>query len=273
MNRKTVCLHKVNASRPPIEGAMNAIERLYRDRGWEISYWNPKEKMTQQVKGADHVYVYNGTDPRQAYASIIAKNQGSEVFFVEHGHFPQTGFFHCSREGVLGRHPGKFVNWDAVLTQEDWSKFQKRRSSLSAMRNPSRDVLVPLQVPGDSQLKHFGNGYTNRDLVIMDLGPDKWIRHHPKVSKGPEYFQLDNRNPLNQVLASYERAFGINSTVLLEASLMGLEVTCLGQSYLDWHPDPDVVCAAVLAMQIPFEADDYSPWIRPHMGLEQLGDL
>lgn len=253
------------------------IRRFYADNGWCVRKvrLDDNPDLGDAVARADHVYIWNGSGAPGLRVARYAAESGTRLFCVEHGHFPQSKFIHVAEGGLFGRHPNRWVDWERELTQGEWEAFRKARASLERWRNPSREVLVPLQLPKDCTMRLFSNGYTNDYLVRGYFGRDKWIRHHPKSSfrhKWPN--QVDNRPNLNEVLGTYERVTGINSTVLLEAALMGLEVTNLGQSYLDWcHHDHDVAAAAVLSNQIPINATDLTPWMRPHRGLEQLTEV
>ena len=249
------------------------IRAFYKEHGWEVRIAAPGDPdLEKKAKGARHAYVWNGVNSYSRRATVVFQNSGARLFTMEHGHFPQRTHFHVAEGGLYGRHPGRLVNWDEVLTHSDWVNFQKERAARDVERNPCRDVMVPLQVGNDVQVVHFGNGYNNDYLAAVDLGPDKWLRHHPKNPRKHPAEKLDNR-PLGEALASYDRVYGINSTVLLQAALWGLKVTAIGQSYLDWHPDPDVAIAAVLAMQVPNKTTDFTPWMRPHMGLQHLEEV
>lgn len=254
--------------------AMGVFVKPYKQAGWDV-VWEKfsSAQVHAEVASAQHVYIWNGADLRSRHVLVTATNSPARVFCVEHGHFPQRGHLHVAEHGLYGRHPGLKADWDKLLTQADWDMFQARRRHLQEQWNPTRDVLVPLQVGRDVQVVKFGNGYTNDYLAALDLGPDKWIRHHPKNRFKHKAPNVDDRRNTMEVLQSYRRAYGINSTLLLEAALVGLDVTTLGQSYLDWSRNRDVAVAAILSCQIPRHAVNLKPWIRPCRGLEQLADL
>jgi hypothetical protein len=254
---------------------MQRIADFYSSRGWKVvmTFFADAELLAK-FGNSRHVYIWNGSDRYSRDAVAKAESSGARVFCVEHGHFPQKGFIQCAEGGLYGRHPGRLVNWDAALSNADWERMLAARQAQQHFRQPIRDVLVPLQVRDDVTMLLYSNGYCNADMVAMELGPDKWIRHHPKNAyRFTQFPRVDDRPNLLAVLGCYDRCVGINSTVLLQAALMGLEVKAFGQSYLDWSRDRDTAVAAVMAMQIPTNASDLSPWIRTHMGLQQLEEV
>lgn len=253
---------------------INSLKEFYSKKGWDTCWSNPDAPdLDRQLQGCSHVYMWNGSDNTSRPIYWKSKAVGARVFSVENGHFPQSKYNICAEEGLYGRHPAQKMDWDRLLDQEDWDKFQQKRNEMVFWRNPIRDVIVPLQVDDDVTVLKYGNAYTNEDLLRCDLGGDKWVRNHPKGKRYRNDGHTDDRPNLDQVLGSYDRAFGINSTVLYQAKLMGLEVSALGQSYLEWHPDPDVSMCALLAMQIPTDTNDFTPWMKKGRGLEHLSDV
>ena len=250
---------------------LRPLKEFYDRQGWDTCWTNPSaEDKEKQLKDCDHVYIWNGSDDASRDISWFARSLGSRLFCMENGHFPQGEYNIIAEGGLYGRHPGLNEDWDSILCESDWTKFKEARLKLEIWRNPIRNVLVPIQVDSDVTVVKYGNGYTNKDLVSADLGFDKWIRNHPKGRRYSRDAHTDDRPNLKQVLGSYDHVFGINSTVIYEAKLMGLDVTALGQSYLDWHVDPDVSICALFAMQIPINTEDFSPWIRRGLGLDHL---
>ena len=250
------------------------LKKFYDQSGWETSWTNPDANdYNKQIRGCSHVYISNGSEPLTKHFVWKAEAVGAKCFCFENGHFPPNGFYTIADRGLYGRHPAQKMDWDKLLDQGDWDKFNTKRNQLTVWRNPIRDVLVPLQVDHDITVLKYGNAYTNEDLLECDLGNDKWVRNHPKGKRYRNDGHTDDRPNLNQVLGSYDRAFGINSTVLYQAKLMGLDVSALGQSYLEWHPDPDVAMCALLAMQIPTDTNDFTPWMKKGRGLEHLSDV
>lgn len=103
---------------------------------------------------------------------------------------------------------------------------------------PSTATGVALQVEDDSNLVAFGNGFDNQAAIVHakllydSAGPVR-VRGHPGsvfwIKQGQGLVPDDSRNSI-EFIRRCARIVTINSSVGLEAILMGIRVHCLGES-------------------------------------------
>lgn len=115
-------------------------------------------------------------------------------------------------------------------------KFFYRGERLPPMC-PSNTTGVALQVEDDSNLVAYGNGFDNQSAIVHarlffeSAGPIR-VRGHPGSiffpRHGPGFEPDDSRNSI-EFIRRCARVVTINSSVGLEAILMGIQVRCLGE--------------------------------------------
>jgi hypothetical protein len=135
------------------------------------------------------------------------------------------------------------LNADALLS------FFYRGERLPPM-SPSDTTGVALQVEDDSNLVAYGNGFDNQSTIVHarfffeSAGPIR-VRGHPGsvfwIKQGQGFEPDDSRNSI-EFIRRCTRVVTINSSVGLEAILMGIPVRSLGEcSYKfildERHPD------------------------------------
>lgn len=159
----------------------------------------------------------------------------------------------------LPRTAAPFLSWAREHGAESWREVRdtiKARRSVSPRAAASPDqpltgpfVLVPLQVPGDSQLKVFGGAFRTVESVIEGVAeaarslPDGWhmrLKEHPSSPiefsdliarlKHPKLV-LDNATDTFVQVAAARAVITVNSSVGLEAMYYEKPVVALGEAF------------------------------------------
>jgi hypothetical protein len=176
--------------------------------------------------------------------SAVAKARGLDVVHIEVGplrapEYRPTAYVDFS--GVNGNTEagrryfaldadGSKIDTDALLN------FFYLGEKLSPLP-PSKLTGVPLQVEDDSNLVAFGNGFDNQSAVVYaklffePAGPVR-VRSHPGSlfwTKPGHGFEPDDSRDSIEFIRRCARIVTINSSVGLEAILMGVPVLCLGE--------------------------------------------
>ncbi|MCL6655201.1 hypothetical protein A6R70_23265 [Agrobacterium rubi] len=223
-----------------------------------------------------------------------AKNAGVPTIHNEVGplrppHYRATAYFDFS--GVNGRTEAdirwvKFLAEDSSVPVLDRTALLKLFSSGEAFSDPSLEhkhpVGVALQVPGDSNLIAFGNGFSNYEAIQTAL---HWfpgqplVRPHPAQAETVEHLDVtwDRGTSVSDFFNSVDAVLTVNSSVGFEALLHGKPSYILGESpfsLASWHlPElkpklkPDMLLRwlnwFLFAYLIPFEKlfdVDYYRW-------------
>ncbi len=171
----------------------------------------------------------------------------------------------------LPRTAAPYMNWaDATPMQCDWRDVAKTitaRVPATPMAETDTNkslsepfIFVPLQVPGDSQLRLFGGTFRTVEDVIdaiaaaSDALPDGWhirikehptaqVRFHDRIAAldAPRVV-LDNRTDTFAQVAACRALVTVNSSVGLEAMFFEKPVAAMGQCF--WAIDG-------IAMRLP----------------------
>jgi capsular polysaccharide export protein len=180
----------------------------------------------------------------------------------------------------LPREIAPYLTWFAGsgLVTDIWRRQGHKITARAAGRSPSpskgappltdRFLFVPLQVPGDSQLRLFGGAYKTVEAFIETLIelsgnlPKGWhlrLKEHPSSPSSVAHFQekmadrpifFDNATDTFEQVAASQAVITINSSVGLESMFFDKPVVAVGQCF--WavagvaHAAPDRTSLAAL---------------------------
>ena len=206
---------------------------------------------------------WNGLNGSRRVFMDAAKDAGNRQLYFEL--CPFKGRITVDPCGVnfqnsLPRVAAPYLQWAAA--QERPPTWEEHATSITARQGAVKRgdagqahpleapfIFVPLQVPGDSQLRIFGGNYPTVESVVEAVAraaahlPEGWhvrIKEHPtaKDSLGESHqrlFQgnvvLDNSTDTFAQVAASRAVITVNSSVGLEAMLFRKPVAALGQCF------------------------------------------
>lgn len=244
---------------------------------------------------AEHVAVaWNGLNGSRRVFMDAAKDAGAQTLFFELSPFP--GRVTIDPKGVnnanaLPRDAAPYLSWlagsecnptawralGAAIKQRTPDQPPAQTDGLPPMTDPF--IFVPLQVPGDSQLRLFGGAFKTVDsfvealILAADHLPDGWhlrVKEHPSTPafvadmlrdvRAPIF--LDNASDTFVQVAASKGVTTINSSVGLEAMFFDKPVVACGECFwaipgmADRAPDPAALAAVMArADQWNFDTD------------------
>ncbi len=237
---------------------------------------------------------WNGLNGSRRVFMDAAKDAGAQTLFFELSPFP--GRITVDRKGVnnanaLPRDAAPYLDWlagsgcdptawralGAAIKQRTPDQPPAPTAGLPPLTDPF--IFVPLQVPGDSQLRLFGGAFKSVESFVQALVsaadhlPDGWhlrLKEHPSTPAFVAQMLRDVRAPIvldntsdtfAQVAASKGVAT-INSSVGLEAMFFDKPVIACGECFwaipgmADRAPNPDALATMMTrADQWAFDAD------------------
>lgn len=244
------------AARTSSSSIIRAVKfQLYK---WQ---YNSARHLFESRKGAVAV-CWNGLNGTRRVFMDAAKDAGSKTLYFELA--PFRGRVTVDPCGVnfnnsLPRDSAPYLAWAdryGRIPLESFKSSIRQRPALrpaksveQAQRIDEKFVFLPLQVPGDSQLRIFGGNYKRLDTLIDSLErmaeglPEGWhlrVKEHPssKISYAARILKssnnrlvLDNQtDTFSQVRAS-RAVMTVNSSVGLEAMFFDKPVLVLGQCF------------------------------------------
>lgn len=255
------------------------LKLFHERRGDKVTFVNFHSSEAKRVlNGAEQVYIWNGAyGGNDGDVIHYAESVASNVTYCEIAWFPQSKFLYFDSEGTNGNSSlfDDPLDW---LEEDDFRAAENLGVQYRDGRELTDDgyILVPLQLPGDQQILRWSPyrwmGSFIRDTREKFNGRKLIFRRHPKDKKRYEDLNIghEGEGNLKDLICGADMVYGINSTVLLEAALMGKEVESIGKCLLNIGPSRNHALAALVARQVPSDARDFTPWMRPGRGLEHL---
>ena len=248
-----------------------------------VDYRNWKDSKIHSLGPLDHAYFWNGEYSFLRKIKQHLLSADVEVFNCEVAWFPQSKYIYVDRSGTNGN-SSLFYDDLSWLDEDDYKKLRAMRDLYRGGIEPTDEgyIFVPLQLPYDTAITKWSPLRWVGDIVrrAQITFPDKDIifRKHPKDHK--KYNDLGicdslkkGEGDLKTLIMGSSLVWGMNSTVLLEAALMGKKVVTCGKSLLHIGQSRDEALAALLASQIGMEQRDLTPWMRSGRCLEHLNKV
>ncbi len=232
--------------------------------GWRYAGWRRLWEESPDAVGL----CWNGFDRGRYLFAESARRSGRAFLFAELA--PLPGFLTLDPQGVnfAGSVPSDssfYADWsDRHPEASDWRETgrhltarppRKAAASLApaaAVTGPF--VFVPLQVPGDSQIRYFGDWIDSVEALVLAAQeasmhlPAGWrmvIKEHPssRVPLGhlvdPVRYPrcvLDNATDTFELVRRSRAVITINSSVGLQAFYFDKPVVVLGQAFFGFEP-------------------------------------
>lgn len=269
------------AGHSPIRKMLGNLKGWYDEQGWDTGFTHfTAGSLWGQLEGCSIVYMWNGAYGHCHAITTKLRKMGTKVIFCEVAWFPQMEYLYFDEAGTNGNcslHTDS-LGW---LNPTDFTALDSFREAYLEGRQTEDGnyIFVPMQLSWDTQIKLWspfdwmGQLITRAREVFSD---HKVIfRKHPKDGKTYEDLDIGSsgEGDLKDLVCGAHLVYGINSTVLLEAALMGKTVISVGKSFLDIGPSREHALAALVARQVPIECRDFTPWMERGRGLEHLRDV
>lgn len=260
-------------------GQLANIMNHHRKRGDAVHFTDYHAGNAQRIlDGADRVYIWNGAyGGRDGEITRYAIAAARAVTYCEIGWFPQGKFLYFDSKGTNGNCS---LHMDSLdwLTDADFKKLEDLRIGYRDGKKLTDKgyVFCPLQLPGDQQIQQWSpykwmGGFITDTRKHFD-GKKVIFRKHPKDEKTYADLKIgkEGEKDLKELICGASLVYGINSTVLLEAALIGKPVVAIGKSFLSIGQSREHALAALIARQVPADTKDFTPWMSRGRGLEHL---
>ena len=207
---------------------------------------------------------WNGLNTMRQIFMRAAQDAGSRTLFFELAPFPDRITVDpkgVNYQNALPRHAAPYLAWAKTECRNPlgWQELRDTitqrkpsthyRSDTPAPPMEGRFIFVPLQVPGDSQLRVFGGAFRTIDMFVDTLlqqahhCPPGWhirIKEHPSATpfvaaairvSGVRNVVLDNVTDTFQQVRQSELVLTVNSSVGLEAMFFDKPVVAAGDCF------------------------------------------
>jgi capsule polysaccharide modification protein KpsS len=192
-----------------------------------------------------HVFMWNGEEHNHPIIKKICNENGITYSVLEVGFFPQKEFYIIDKKGINAN--SSIMTQKISVTPEDIAFYEEFRLKYLAGRTwkqTNKYILVPMQLPSDTNVMLHSPIKSMQDFInhVEEKFRDKKIifKRHPldgreyKVSPRNEYITGGN---ILDVAQDAEMVYGINSTSLLETSMLGVPTVSIGNGFLKVHAD------------------------------------
>lgn len=212
---------------------------------------------------------WNGLDRKRLLFAQAARDAGCRVLFAELA--PFGGFVTLDPQGInarnsVPRHGDFFLKWAADHPEErGWRTPLDTLVARAPRRSKPTDappevlpegpyLFVPMQVPGDSQLRYYGDWVRDMDALLQAVDeaarhlPPGWhvrIKEHPssRVAFSEAIRRLpsgrchlaNSQDTFEQVKVS-QGVITVNSSVGLQSFAFGKPVLVLGEAFYGFEP-------------------------------------
>lgn len=237
----------------------------------EIAY-RTRLNFKRIVGRSDHCFVWGGALPCYKRVRAACRRCDVPLTIIEVGWFPQSRYYHVDDRGINAGSSlmDDDLDWvtDEHLRQLD--SFALNYLNGRTWQASNEYILCPLQLEHDTNIVAHSPFRTMQDFI--DKVEVEWparkvlFKAHPLKRRST----YRTREPMVtsgsflDMAQHAERVIGINSTCLLEAVMMGVPVTSMGEGLLKRHAGNERrLLAALVNRQIPVESSDLDAWIEP----------
>ena len=230
-----------------------------------------EEHLANLSSKSDIVIIWNGEKNYYKPIKALCMNRNIPLYIAEVGYFPQKDFFTLDRIGINATSELMQDNLSWV-TEKHMVKLEETRIRLLGNRTvkSSGYIFVPLQLPSDTNIIS-SSPFKNMAEFIKYLeekfkGQRVIAKRHPYDRT--EYYSdsieiVISGDSLDYIVGA-DSVYGINSTVLLEAAVLGVPVEAIGDGFLKTHEGcVQTMLAALVARQIPINTLNLGVWIDP----------
>lgn len=256
------------------------LGKFLRSCGFEVhikQFSPPRQFFERMVPKCRHVIIWNGEEACHVPVKQICSQTGVPLSIAEVGYFPQSAFYILDKMGIN-------ANSELMLDTLDWvsEEMLLRADAFAAeylgdrqWSRCNRYILCPLQLEGDTNIRLHSPFKKMQQLVEHVEGqfPDKqiWFKTHPRALHQRLKVGTNSRvirgGSILDIAVDAEVVVGVNSTSLLETTLMGIPTIALGSGLLKRHKgDERRLLAALIDKQIPVAEENVGYWLQKYAG-------
>lgn len=209
------------------------------------------------VRGAHHLFMWNGAEPVHEAIRLACLRYGVWWSILEVGWFPQSKNLFVDPVGINADSSimKDSLSWVGRSHLEKLEEFRDSYLSGRRWNSPGKYVLVPLQLDWDTNIKLHSPVLSTQEFIKQTEekfeGKRVIFKRHPHDTMSYETSQeMVVDGDFIDMAVNAELVYGINSTCLLEAHLMGVPVEAIGQGYLSTGLSVEKLLAALVSKQI-----------------------
>lgn len=256
------------------------LARFFKSNGFTVqtARFSPKSQFfSSTIPKCHHVFVWNGEEACYASAKSMCREHGIPLTIAEVGYFPQSAYYILDRKGIN-------ANSELMSDRLDWvSETMLERadgfaSNYLAGRRWSQHglyILCPLQLENDTNIRMHSPFRRMQQFVEHVEGrfPGKRVlfKTHPRAPAvrlrvGKDSVIVREGNILDLAVDA-EAVIGLNSTSLLETTMMGVPTTTLASGLLNHHKGNERrLLAALIDKQVPVSEENVGYWLQRYAG-------
>lgn len=258
-----------DANRPCVRGLVQALK----SHGYSILDLNPPLSLAALralLRHARYLFLWNGMYKHCLPVVEAARQLGVQPVYMEVAWFPQKTYYYLDRKGVncTSSLMDDDLGW---VTTEHYDKLESHRAHYLQGRQWSgrnEYILCPLQLDGDTNVRCCSD-YTSMQKFIdhcEERFPDRKLvfKRHPKDNRTYQTrHTLITEGWIIDWAQDAELVYGINSTSLLETTLLGTPTVACGNGLLKAHSGNErALMAALVDRQIPVGEVAVEPWLE-----------
>jgi hypothetical protein len=229
-----------------------------------------EDKLSKMAEDSDCVIIWNAIDDYYSPIKNMCKEKGIPFFVTEVGYFPQSQYYTIDSKGINAT--SQLMDDDLSWVEDKHIKrMEERRNSLlqGKVRDDKGYIFVPLQLPNDTNIRH-NSPYKDMQSFIDHVeekfdGEEIIIKRHPydELEYKSKSGVVTEGSSIDYILGA-KSVYGINSTVLLEAAILGVPVEAIGEGFLKRHKgNHEKLLAALVDREIPINSIDLDYWLDP----------
>jgi len=225
------------------------------------------------VPRCHHVFIWNGNEDHYLLVKELCHRYHVPLTIMEVGYFPQKNYVIFDRKGINARSELMEDSLEWVDKNHINRSKELSRVYVGSKKHTGKNlyILAPLQLASDTNIKNhspFKSMQAFIDHTEMKFPDDKVVfKKHPLDKSS-----YTTKNPNNTIVANGDilmlaqdarLVYGINSTSLLEATLMNVPTIAIGEGFLNKHQNNiEKLIAALWDKQAPINATDYQYWLQ-----------
>jgi hypothetical protein len=215
----------------------------------------------------DIMFLWNGNLPNDEMVRRVAGRHGAVCIWAEMGWFPQKETVYFDPEGTNARSSIRRVNLDECEIDPRLEAFRRSYGGgVYGHHEIEGYIFAPLQIESDTNIREYSPFRTMDDFVARLSKAYSRTRilarprpgRHTALSSYPNVV-VNSADDLFEQIAGAIFVVGINSTVLLEALLLGKHVVAFGEglfSGLGVCDEATAVAGRRLAGHVVYSADE-----------------
>jgi len=185
----------------------------------------------------DMLFIWNGNLPDDEMVRRVTQRHGVQCIWAELGWFPQKDTVYFDPEGTNARSSIRHINLGEREVDPRLEAFRRSYGDgVYSFRREGGYIFAPLQIESDTNIKQY-SPFRTMDTFVGHLSyifPDDKIVARPRPGRPTQLSSypnvvVNNADDLFLQIAGAKFVVGINSTVLLEALLLGKSVAAYGE--------------------------------------------